>query len=895
MLVSLATPVVFAAPPTAESRTLYKGSSPALTGPAAATMRPLTKAEQAGTMNIAVFLRLRDADELQARVNRNEVIFPEEMAARYLPLAADYENVTAWLRSEGFTVTRHDDSHLGVFVRGTVAQVQQSFQVQLVGVTVDGVNYPAANSVPSLPASVAGPVAGLLGFHPYLKLHSHIARMPRAAAKGGVRTNSENPVTSSPYPTRAFSPAQILTAFNGASLTNFTGTGQRIAILAESLPATSDLTTFWSQQGVTRTGTIETSTPNGTGGTSPASDEVTLDSEWSSSIAPGANVRIYAAGSTQFSAFGACLQQMIDDIQGGTAIQQLSISYGLGEVDAGSGAASYFSSFDNQYMLILSGLGVSIFSSSGDGGSFFTDISGNSPAYQTSYYSTSPNITAVGGTSLGVNSDGTRQGEDAWSGSGGGASIVFSRPSWQKGNGVPAGNTRLVPDVSLPADPYTGAYLTYNGDLEQIGGTSWSSPTWAGFCARINQSRASQTPPRPSLGLVASRVYPLIGTSNFFDITNGSNANNGATNFPATVGYDEATGIGTPNMATLLGTLSGPTITNFAPKSGVAGSQVYLVGTNLSLVASVTFGNKSAVFTYNASSGQIAATVPAGAINGPITVSNAQVASGVNGDAYTTTTNFSVNLPDLTVAQTANGTFTQGDAADTYTVTVSNVGAAVSSGTVSLSDSLPRGLTAVGLSGTGWTINPSYLTATRTDSLAANASYPPLTLTVGVAINAPASVNNSVFVSGGGDNSSGNNSAATATSINAATPNQAWRYQYFGTTADTGNAADGANPSGDGLSNLLKYALGLSPLVASTNPETEDTSTGYLRLTVPKNPNATDLTFNVQVTGDLTDPNSWTTTGTTVQTNTSTQLQVSDNTLVTGAPHRFLRLQVTRP
>ena len=120
--------------------------------------------------------------------------------------------------------------------------------------------------------------------------------------------------------------------------------------------------------------------------------------------------------------------------------------------------------------------------------------------------------------------------------------------------------------------------------------------------------------------------------------------------------------------------------------------------------------------------------------------------------------------------------------------------------------------------------------------------------------------------------------------INALTLSQSWRYQYFGTTADTGNAADTANPSGDGIDNLLKYALGLNPLVATSNPETEDTTSGYLRLTVPKNPNATDITYAVQVTGDLTNPISWTTSGTTIIQNTSTTLQVEDNTPLAAHP-----------
>jgi len=95
----------------------------------------------------------------------------------------------------------------------------------------------------------------------------------------------------------------------------------------------------------------------------------------------------------------------------------------------------------------------------------------------------------------------------------------------------------------------------------------------------------------------------------------------------------------------------------------------------------------------------------------------------------------------------------------------------------------------------------------------------------------------------------------------------------FGTTNTTGNAADTYVGTSDGMPNLLKYALGLNPLVATTNPVTGDISTGYLRLTVPRNPNATDVTFHVEVTASLAA--SWTTNGITVDQSTPTLLQSS--------------------
>lgn len=111
---------------------------------------------------------------------------------------------------------------------------------------------------------------------------------------------------------------------------------------------------------------------------------------------------------------------------------------------------------------------------------------------------------------------------------------------------------------------------------------------------------------------------------------------------------------------------------------------------------------------------------------------------------------------DLTATSAHSGSFAQGDAADDYTLTVANtIGpnsttGGPSYGLVTVADSLPWGLTATGMSGTGWTCDVAAVTCYRSDALAAGASYPPITLTVSVAANAPASVDNSVTVSGGG-------------------------------------------------------------------------------------------------------------------------------------------------
>jgi len=120
---------------------------------------------------------------------------------------------------------------------------------------------------------------------------------------------------------------------------------------------------------------------------------------------------------------------------------------------------------------------------------------------------------------------------------------------------------------------------------------------------------------------------------------------------------------------------------------------------------------------------------------------------------------------DLTLTKTHVGSFTQGQSGAAYTLTVKNSGSSATTGTVSLRDILPSGLTAAGMTGSGWTCTTSTLTCTRSDALAAGGSYPSVTVTVNVSSSAPSSVTNTATVSGGGESNTGNGSASDVTAI----------------------------------------------------------------------------------------------------------------------------------
>jgi uncharacterized repeat protein (TIGR01451 family) len=111
------------------------------------------------------------------------------------------------------------------------------------------------------------------------------------------------------------------------------------------------------------------------------------------------------------------------------------------------------------------------------------------------------------------------------------------------------------------------------------------------------------------------------------------------------------------------------------------------------------------------------------------------------------------NPPQLTASITSSGSFTQGQQNATYTVTVSNKsGTSSTSGTVYVDEILPTGLTIVAMAGTDW-VCTSY-SCSRTDALNPGNSYEPITVTVNVASNTPASVVNMVALSGGGSGAS---------------------------------------------------------------------------------------------------------------------------------------------
>src|SRR5258708_9189715 len=139
---------------------------------------------------------------------------------------------------------------------------------------------------------------------------------------------------------------------------------------------------------------------------------------------------------------------------------------------------------------------------------------------------------------------------------------------------------------------------------------------------------------------------------------------------------------------------------------------------------------------------------------------------------------------DLTVAIAHTGNFSQGQVGATYTVTVSNVGLGQVVGAVTLADTLPAGLTATAMSGSGWTCTVATPTCTNNNPLGGGAAYSPIALTVTVANNAAASLTNSATVSGGGETNTANDTATDVTTVTPLTPDVTVTSTHVGSFAE---------------------------------------------------------------------------------------------------------------
>jgi kumamolisin len=280
------------------------------------------------------------------------------------------------------------------------------------------------------------------------------------------------------------------------------------------------------------------------GGMSGISPEPTLDAERVIGTAPLATVHEYIIPDCTIGEFADILATIASSPSGPTA---LSISYGLYEDDYDAfGLGSLLAAQDADIAGILA-KGETTFVSTGDMGAFGDLVTGD---IAVQFPASDDKVVAVGGTTAGSKypASSTRLYEYAWGLGGGGVSTKFKIPPFQVGLAGTASKTmRNIPDVSLDADPMTGYQFFFTfvpGPPSEVvaGGTSASAPTWAALLALVDDGRAAiGKGPLPS---VASNLYmEATSPGKFLDITKGTNGF-----FAAGKGYDDATGVGVPDV-----------------------------------------------------------------------------------------------------------------------------------------------------------------------------------------------------------------------------------------------------------------------------------------------------------------------------------------------------------
>ncbi len=556
--------------------------------------------------------------------------------ARYAPARASVSAVQGWLRSQGFTVTTTLPSGMYVEASGSVAQINKTFATTVhnysyLGKTVQanasGLSLPA-----STPAAVTGAVSGVVGIDQGSTLKRPASTEPGPApgvrygvrpcsAHYGQKTATAQPAAygkHQPYVICGYGPQQYQSAYGESGLLRAGVNGRGITVAITDAYASPTIardaqkySAVHHQPGFAP-GQLAQSTPGPNGydmvsqcGPQGWYGEETLDVEAVHAMAPGANIIFVGAkdcSSGLDNAWASAIDHHVADV--------ITNSWTDGTDDITLLGTAYVQ-FYEQFSMEAALTGITVNFSSGDSGDH-TAGGTNLAAKTVEFPADLPYVTGVGGTSVLIGSHGQWAGEYGWqsdystltsgawtpappgtysSGGGGGTSVLFKQPFYQKGK-VPASISeyygkkpmRAVPDIAMPADPNTGFEIgqtqvfpsgTYWSQY-RLGGTSLASPLLAGVVAVADQFS------HRSLGFINPLYYKLLGTQALHDIvapktrvaevrTDYANFLNGSkgklfrlqtidvqsSTLHDTPGYDDETGVGTPNgLAFFVGTVA---------------------------------------------------------------------------------------------------------------------------------------------------------------------------------------------------------------------------------------------------------------------------------------------------------------------------------------------------
>ncbi len=515
---------------------------------------------------------------------------PEEVGLRFGVDDADLQQVTAWLGYHGFTVELVSSSRNSLVFSGSASQVQAAFHTPIRRYQVAGQSHLANANDPQIPAALAGIVQGVVSLHDLRTRPLHTARQldPLYTNAGG----------------HYLSPADFATIYDlGPLYQQYTdGTGQSIAVVGRSNLHLSDVRQFRSAFGLPARDPVVLL--NGRDpGTADRDDlnEATLDVEWAGAVAKNAGIEFVTTASTNVTDGVYLSAQFAVDHN---LAPVLSMSYGLCESSLGSAETTFLNNLWQQ----AAAQGITVVVSSGDSGAAGCDPATAASATKglaVNGLCSTPYSTCVGGTQFddteaaslywsGVN-DATGNsarsyiperawneagGSGLWS-SGGGASAIYAKPSWQTSAGVPADGKRDVPDVSLAAAGHTAYLVFVNGNKYGFSGTSAAAPAFAALMGLVNQSSHSrQGNVNPALYRLAAQQLAGTGPAVFHDIVAGDNSVPGLTGFQASAGYDRATGLGSVDAFEL--------VTHWSESNAVPALTLSLSTQTLNLIAGST-------------------------------------------------------------------------------------------------------------------------------------------------------------------------------------------------------------------------------------------------------------------------------------------------------------------
>jgi subtilase family serine protease len=649
----LMSPAASAATGTGPSAPMRLGPRPAL--PASA--RAIGALAASTPMAVTVTLRPNDAAALAATAaavstrgnpDYHHYLTPAQFVARFAPTTAQIADVEGALRAAGLHPGPLSGNHLAITVHADAGQLSHAFATSFERYRLASGRTAYVNTAsPRFTAATAGLVEGVIGLDTLtlpqrrdITTAPHAAAHAAPAATGHVATGGPQPcsaATSAGSANDSYTADQLASAYKFSSLygAGDLGAGETVALYELEPNLTTDIAKYQSCYGTSASVTY--TKVDGGSGTGAGEGEAALDIEDVIGLVPEANIIVYQGPNTDSGGYDT-----YNSIISADKANVVSTSWGECESEEGSSAASS----ENTLFEEAATQGQSIVAAAGDSGS--EDCGTNSLAVDDP--ASQPYVTGVGGTTL--STLGPPPSQTVWNESangsgagGGGISTLWTMPSYQSGApsslnvinsgssktpcGASSGYCREVPDVSADADPYSGYVVYYDGSWTGIGGTSAAAPLWGAFLALTD---ASSTCGGTAVGFANPMLYSVAGgsgySSDFYDVKSGNNDYTGTNNgkFTAGAGYDEASGLGSPDGAGLPAALCGGTssgthtITVTNP-----GSQTSTVGTAVSLSIKATDSASGQTLSYSATGlpAGLAISSTTGAITGkPTTASS---------------------------------------------------------------------------------------------------------------------------------------------------------------------------------------------------------------------------------------------------------------------------------